>query len=54
VNVYDAGVNWLINKHQAKLSFNYQLRPIFEQQPNSTIEHASNANSAWLQYQIYF
>ena len=52
VNVYDAGINLLINKHAAKLSINYQLRPVFEQQANGTVQKASNASSAWVQYQI--
>lgn len=52
VNVYDAGVNWLINKHTAKLSLNYQLRPLLTQQANGSITHTANANSVWLQYQV--
>lgn len=28
--VWDAGFNWLIKDHQAKISFNYQSRPVFE------------------------
>jgi hypothetical protein len=52
VNVYDAGVNWLINKHQSKLSLNYQLRPVFTKQTNGDITHTTNANSVWLQYQV--
>ena len=54
VNVYDAGVNWLINKHASKLSINYQLRPVFEQESNGRVEKTSNASSAWLQYQVSF
>jgi len=52
VNVIDAGVNWLIDKHNAKLSLNYQLRPVFEVQPGGAIVNTSNANSVWLQYQV--
>jgi hypothetical protein len=52
VNVIDAGVNWLIDKHNAKLSLNYQLRPVFEVQPGGAIINTSNANSVWLQYQV--
>ena len=54
VRVYDAGVNWLINKHQSKISLNFQLRPVFEQNANGAAEHTSNASSAWLQYQVSF
>lgn len=54
VDVYNAGVNWLINKHQAKISLNYELRPVFERQLNGSIIKTANAGSAWLQYQIFF
>ncbi|MBC7553378.1 MAG: hypothetical protein H7257_05320 [Taibaiella sp.] len=54
VNVYDAGVNWLLNRHQSKLSFNYQLRPVFTQNPAGEYITADNASSAWLQYQVFF
>lgn len=54
VNIYDAGVNWLIKKHQAKLSLNYQLRPVFTKQVSGDITATPNASSAWLQYQIAF
>jgi hypothetical protein len=54
VNIWDGGVNWLINKHQSKISLNYQLRPVFEQQTNNQLQRTTNGNSAWFQYQIYF
>ncbi len=53
VTVYNAGVNWLMSKHQSKVSLNYQLRPVFELQTNGAITHTSNAGSIWVQYQIY-
>ncbi len=52
VTIIDAGVNWLINKHNSKLSLNYQLRPVFVQQANGDVIKSSNAGSAWLQYQV--
>jgi hypothetical protein len=54
VNIWNGGVNWLINKHQAKVSLNYELRPEFKQQASLAPEHVSNHGSAWLQYQVYF
>ncbi|PIQ21157.1 MAG: hypothetical protein COW65_10800 [Cytophagales bacterium CG18_big_fil_WC_8_21_14_2_50_42_9] len=54
INIYDAGINWLINKHMSKVSLNYQLRPVFETGTNGNVNHTSNASSGWLQYQIYF
>ncbi|WP_207532482.1 hypothetical protein [Desertivirga arenae] len=50
LSVYDAGLNWLINKHQSKVSLNYQLRPVV----NTAGEVKNNASSVWLQYQIAF
>lgn len=52
VNVVDAGVNWLIDKHNAKISLNYQLRPVFTQQVSGDITQTSSAGSVWLQYQV--
>ena len=52
VNIYDAGINWLINKHQSKLSLNYQSRSVFEVLPNEVISGTKHASSVWLQYQV--
>lgn len=52
VNIMDAGVNWLMNKHNSKVSLNYQLRPVFTTQTNGDVIKTSNAGSAWLQYQV--
>ncbi len=51
-SIYNAGVNWLINKHQAKISLNYEMRPIFRRQPNGDINNTAQASSVWLQYQV--
>lgn len=51
-NIYNAGVNWLINKHQAKISVNYEMRPVFKRQPNGDINKTLQASSVWLQYQV--
>lgn len=52
MNIFDAGVNWLIDRHNAKLSLNYQLRPVFHSQPSGFITKTGNAQSVWLQYQV--
>ena len=52
VNIFNGGVNWLINKHQSKLSLNYELRPEFRFRENGEIEKDKNRSSAWLQYQV--
>lgn len=50
--IYDAGINWLIDKHASKLSLNYQLRPLFISNSTGGIDYSSSASSAWLQYQV--
>ncbi len=54
VNVYEAGINWLMNKHQSKLSLNYELRPVFAYKPLGEINRIGNASGAWIQYQVFF
>jgi hypothetical protein len=54
VNVYNAGVNWLISKHQSKISLNYERRPYFSKQPDGSVEKTADKGSLWLQYQISF
>lgn len=54
VNVYNAGLNWLINKHSAKLSLNYERRPVFERLSNGNISHTNDAGCIYLQHQIFF
>lgn len=51
-NVWNMGVNWLINQHRAKLSLNYENRPTYSL--NSQNQAVSTGNKgAWiLQYQI--
>lgn len=57
VIVYDLGVNWLINGQNAKISLDYQSRPIFYQ--NAVSGDISESKSARrgqvvLQYQVMF
>lgn len=52
VVIIDAGVNWLINKHQSKISVNYQQRPIFEKLTSGIIIQSTKSNSIWVQYQV--
>jgi hypothetical protein len=54
VNVYNAGINWLISKHSSKLSLNWEGRPVFERQTDGRITRRSSAHTAWLQYQVFF
>lgn len=54
VLVYDAGINWLINGHNGKLSLDYQNRPIFKAQANGDITQSTRKGSVILQYQVFF
>jgi hypothetical protein len=49
VNVYDIGVNWLLNGHRAKISFDYQSRPVY----NTDLKVETRRGSYILQYQIF-
>ncbi|MCZ8216706.1 MAG: hypothetical protein O9262_10730, partial [Cyclobacteriaceae bacterium] len=53
MNVIDAGVNWLIKEHSAKLTLNYQHRPYFETQGNDLVKKGSRGQLV-MQYQIFF
>ena len=50
MNVFNAGINWLIKGHNSKLTFDFQNRPIF----NTAGNKISNRNQFVLQYQIAF
>lgn len=52
VNIYNAGINWLQDKHISKLSLNYELRPVFTKQISGSITQTSSASSVWIQYQV--
>jgi hypothetical protein len=54
MNIYEAGVNWLMNKHQSKLSLNYEMRPVFALQTSGEISKTKNASGLWVQYQVFF
>jgi hypothetical protein len=49
VNVYDLGINWLINGHKAKISFDYQNRPVY----NTDLKVETRRGAYILQYQIF-
>jgi hypothetical protein len=53
MNLYNVGVNWLIKGHTAKLSLNYENRPIYQVSGPANQLSASGRRSGWiLQYQI--
>jgi hypothetical protein len=53
MNVYNAGVNWLINGHTSKITLDYQSRPYYEQQGTDLIR-GGRRSQVVLQYQIFF
>lgn len=53
MNVYDVGVNWLINGHTSKITIDYQSRPYYEQQSAELIR-SGRRNQVVVQYQIFF
>jgi hypothetical protein len=55
VGVFNMGVNWLIRGHNAKISFDYQNRPFFQQNADKTaVEQTGRYGTFVLQYQMSF
>lgn len=52
-NVYNVGLNWLITGHKAKLSLDYQNRPIYLQNTSGDTQSAGRRSCVVLQYQIF-
>ena len=50
--MYDAGVNWLINGNQAKLTFSYQSRPVFTENTADNYVSSDRKGMAVMQFQI--
>ena len=46
------GCNWLILGHQAKISLDYQLRPIIQQPNPNVFERSKYSGTFVLQYQV--
>lgn len=53
MNVYNAGMNWLIKGHASKLTLDYQNRPVFESESGELVK-ATTRGQIVLQYQISF
>jgi hypothetical protein len=53
VDIYNAGLNWLINAHNAKISLDWQNRPTFQTAGDGTIIKGVRKNAFTLQYQIF-
>lgn len=53
MNVYNAGVNWLINGHQAKISIDWQNRPTYSIDNTGAVSSGVRKNAFTVQYQIF-
>jgi hypothetical protein len=53
MNLWSAGINWLINDHNNKLTLDYQNRPVYEK-TGETLSASGRKGQVVLQYQIYF
>jgi hypothetical protein len=53
MNVFNAGINWLLKGHTSKLTLDLQNRPYYEQQGSDLIR-SGRKNQLVLQYQIFF
>ncbi len=53
MNVWSAGVNWLIDGHSSKLTLDYQNRPVYKVE-GSMLKEEARRSQVVLQYQIFF
>lgn len=52
MNVWNAGVNWLMNGHNNKLTLDYQLRPVFTSSGDQ-VSKTGTKGQVVLQYQVF-
>ena len=52
-NLYNAGVNWLIKGHNAKISLDWQNRPTYFIDAASRVQSGTRKNTFTIQYQIF-
>ena len=52
MNVFNVGINWLMNGHKSKLSLDYQNRPTYYLQ-NNEVKNGDRKGCLTLQYQIF-
>jgi hypothetical protein len=50
--VFDAGFNWMIKGHNAKISVDYQNRPTFSKDTNGNIQSGNRKSCVIVQYQV--
>lgn len=53
VQLYNIGINWLIKNHNAKLTLNYENRPVYKNSADINVLEKNGRKGSWiLQYQI--
>jgi hypothetical protein len=53
LNVWNAGLNWLMKGHTAKLTLNYENRPVYRAAASPNLLSSAGRRGAWvLQYQV--
>jgi hypothetical protein len=53
MNIYNAGINWLIKGHNAKISLDWQNRPTYFLDSNANVRSGARKNAFTVQYQIF-
>ncbi|MEZ4804983.1 MAG: hypothetical protein R2852_05740 [Bacteroidia bacterium] len=53
MELYNAGLNWLIKEHRSKISIDWQNRPTYFLNSNMDVQSGERRNQIVLQYQIY-
>jgi len=53
MNLYNAGINWFIKGHNAKISLDWQNRPTYSIDTNNNVQSGARKNAFTLQYQIF-
>jgi hypothetical protein len=53
MTLYNAGLNWLIQGHHAKISLDWQNRPTYFLDVNTNVQSETRKNSFTIQYQIF-
>lgn len=51
--IYETGINWLIKAHNAKVTLDYQNRPIFQNSSNHQLNANGRRGCLTLQYQVF-
>jgi hypothetical protein len=52
MNLYNVGLNWLIKGHTAKMSLNYENRPVYRPVSGTTLTTSGRRGALIMQYQI--